>query len=452
MKVTVFGTGYVGLVTGTCLADVGHDVLCIDIDEKKIERLRRGEIPIHEPGLGELVAANVAAGRLSFDTSPAQGARFGDVMMIAVGTPPDEDGSADLSYVLDVARSIGESVDHDAVVVDKSTVPVGTGDQVQAVIDAQLAARGAGLHCPVVSNPEFLKEGAAVEDFQRPDRIIVGTDDREAEATMRELYAPYQRKHDRMIVMTRRSAELTKYAANAMLATRISFMNEVANLAEALGADVEQVREGIGSDPRVGYSFLFPGTGFGGSCFPKDLKALVHAGHQAGHEMRLLQAVTSVNDEQKHRLVDKARAHFGSLKGRRFGVWGLAFKPNTDDMREAPSRAIIEALWSEGAVVQAWDPIAMDECARIYGNRRDLTLTATALDATSGVDALFIATEAKVFRAPNFAHLKDRMNEPVVFDGRNLYDPKRLKQLGFRYFAIGRGEVTSRDGGSTADR
>lgn len=452
MKVTVFGTGYVGLVTGSCLADVGHDVLCIDIDDAKIERLRRGEIPIYEPGLADIVQSNVREGRLTFDTSSEKGVRFGEILMVAVGTPPDEDGSADLSHVLDVARSIGQALDHDAVVVDKSTVPVGTGDRVQETINDAMRARGVNFRCPVVSNPEFLKEGAAVEDFQRPDRIVVGTDDELAESMMRTLYAPYQRKQDRMIFMSRRSAELTKYAANAMLATRISFMNEMANLAERLGADIEEVRRGIGSDPRIGYSFLFPGTGFGGSCFPKDLKALVHTGTEADYPMELLKTVTAINDHQKLRLIEKAKQHFSEqpgqaggsagtgLKGRRFGLWGLAFKPNTDDMREAPARTIMEALWAEGAVVQAWDPIAMDECRRIYGARRDLTLTASAMDAATGVDALFIATEAKVFRAPNFRQLRECMNAPVIFDGRNLYDPEEMRRLKFQYYAIGRGE------------
>ncbi|MEO6271393.1 MAG: UDP-glucose/GDP-mannose dehydrogenase family protein, partial [Lautropia sp.] len=372
MKVTVVGTGYVGLVTGACLADVGHEVLCIDLDQSKIDRLNGGEIPIHEPGLEAVVKRNRDEGRLNFSTSPAEGAHFADVVMIAVGTPPDEDGSADLSHVLAAARSLGQHMSRYTVVVDKSTVPVGTGDKVEAAIRQELEKRGSKVGFAVVSNPEFLKEGAAVEDFQKPDRIVLGTDDAHAEQVMRDLYYPFQRNHERLIVMSRRSAELTKYAANAMLATRISFMNELANLAEALGGDIEEVRRGIGSDTRIGYSFLYAGTGYGGSCFPKDVKAILHSAKTAGLPLRLMDAVEAVNDEQKQVLIRKAKRHFGSLKGKRFALWGLAFKPNTDDMREAPARAILESLWAEGATVQAYDPLAMNECRRIYGNRRDL--------------------------------------------------------------------------------
>jgi UDPglucose 6-dehydrogenase len=438
MKISVIGTGYVGLVTGTCLADSGHEVLCVDIDETKVARLRRGEIPIFEPGLESLVRTSVDAGRLSFTADPVEGARFGTVQMIAVGTPPDEDGSADLQYVLAAARTVAEHMDGDRIVVDKSTVPVGTGDQVEAAIREVLDSRGAGHRVVVVSNPEFLKEGAAVEDFMKPDRIVLGTDDEWAESVMRELYAPFQRNHDRTIVMSRRSAELTKYAANAMLATRISFMNELANLSERLGADIEDVRRGIGSDPRIGYSFLYAGTGYGGSCFPKDVQALLHTAAQAGDPLRLLSAVREVNDRQKSVLVEKLRAELGDLGGRRIGLWGLAFKPNTDDMREAPARVIVEALLDAGARVQAHDPVAMAECQRLYGGRDGLVLTFSPMDAIDGVDALLIATEWKVFRVPNFDEMKRRMSSPLVLDGRNLYDPKTMTERGFRYIGIGR--------------
>lgn len=439
MKVTIIGTGYVGLVTGACLADVGHEVLCVDLDQRKVDRLNQGEIPIHEPGLESVVRRNAAEKRLAFTSSPAEGAVYGDVLMIAVGTPPDEDGSADLSHVLAAARSIGQHLQRYAVIVNKSTVPVGTGDLVEKAVSETLAARGANVEFAVVSNPEFLKEGAAVEDFQKPDRIILGTEDARAEKVMRELYAPFQRNHDRVLVMSRRSAELTKYAANAMLATRISFMNELANLAETLGGDIEQVRRGIGSDSRIGYSFLYAGTGYGGSCFPKDVKAILHSAKTAGQPLRLLDAVEAVNEQQKLVLVRKARSHFGgSLQGKRFALWGLAFKPDTDDMREAPARAILEALWAEGACVQAYDPLAMNECRRIYGNRRDLVLTASPMEAVVGVDALFIATEAKPYRAPNFNDMMASMNSPVIFDGRNLYDPQAVAKVGFTYFGVGR--------------
>lgn len=439
MKISVIGTGYVGLVTGTCLADVGHDVLCIDIDAAKIERLRRGEIPIYEPGLEPLVRANVDAGRLRFSTDPVEGALFGRVQMIAVGTPPDEDGSADLQYVLAAARNIAEHMDGERIIVDKSTVPVGTGDAVEAAVREGLAARGATHRFVVVSNPEFLKEGAAVEDFMKPDRIVLGLDDADAEAVMRELYGPFQRNHDRTIIMSRRSAELTKYAANAMLATRISFMNELANLAERLGADIEDVRRGIGSDPRIGYSFLYAGTGYGGSCFPKDVQALLHTAAQIDHPLNLLEAVRAVNDRQKSVLVDKLRRIRGDLRGLRVGLWGLAFKPETDDMREAPARIIIESLLEAGARIQAHDPVAMPECRRLYGGRDGLVLTYSPMDAIDGVDALLIATEWKAFRAPDFDEMRRRMREPLILDGRNLYAPLAMAKRGFRYHGVGRG-------------
>ncbi len=438
MRVAVFGTGYVGLVTGACLADSGHEVLCVDVDESKIAKIRAGVMPIHEPGLEPIVRANVDAGRLAFSLSAEEGIAFGEVIMIAVGTPPDEDGSADLRHVLAVARSIGRHLDGYRVVVDKSTVPVGTGDRVAAAIEEELRARGVSHPFAVVSNPEFLKEGAAVDDFMKPDRIVLGTDDPRAEATMRDLYAPFQRNHERTVVMSRRSAELTKYAANAMLATRISFMNEIANLAEALQADVEDVRKGIGSDPRIGYSFLYAGVGYGGSCFPKDVKALLRTAEDSGQVLQLLAAVEAVNDAQKTILLRKARERFGSLSGLRIGLWGLAFKPNTDDMREAPARVLMEGLWSEGATVSAYDPVAMDECRRIYGERDGLTLAATPLEAVRGVDALMIVTEWKAFRVPALDELRARMARPVIFDGRNLYDGPSVRARGFEYFGIGR--------------
>ncbi|MBE0594750.1 MAG: UDP-glucose/GDP-mannose dehydrogenase family protein [Gemmatimonadales bacterium] len=438
MKVSVVGTGYVGLVTGSCLADSGHEVLCIDADPVKVGRLREGHIPIYEPGLESIVVSNVEAGRLRFSLSAEEAVEFGEIIVIAVGTPPDEDGSADLRHVLAVARSIGQHIQDYRVVVDKSTVPVGTADRVEAAIREVLAERGIAVPFSVVSNPEFLKEGAAVEDFMRPDRIVLGVEDPPAEERMRELYAPFQRNHDRIVVMSRRSAELTKYAANAMLATRISFMNELANLADRLGADIEDVRRGIGSDPRIGYSFLYAGTGYGGSCFPKDVSALLRTASTEGQELLLLQAVETVNAAQKKLLVEMAREHMGSLAGKRVAVWGLAFKPNTDDMREAPSRVVLEGLWAEGAVVAAYDPAAADECRRIYGERDDLILAASPLEAVRGADALFILTEWKEFRAPAFDEIHRRMNRPLVFDGRNLYDPRAMRRRGFEYRGIGR--------------
>jgi UDPglucose 6-dehydrogenase len=439
MKITVIGTGYVGLVTGTCLAEMGNDVMCLDLDENKIRILREGGIPIHEPGLQDLVHRNVAAGRLQFTTDIAESVAFGELQFIAVGTPPDEDGSADLKYVVSAARNIGQYMTDYKVVIDKSTVPVGTGDKVRAAIAEELAARKLETPFDVVSNPEFLKEGAAVEDFMRPDRVVIGADSERAITVMRELYAPFIRNHDRVIVMDIRSAELTKYAANAMLATRISFMNELANLADDLGADIEQIRVGIGSDPRIGFHFLYPGCGYGGSCFPKDVQALIRTAEESGRRLKVLNAVEEANDAQKHVLLDKIRARFGSdLKGKVFAVWGLAFKPNTDDMREASSRVIIEGLWEMGARVRAYDPVAMDETRRIYGNDDRLSYASSHQDALTGADALVIVTEWKEFRVPNFDVIKSSLKQPVIFDGRNLYVPAQMRKRGIEYFAIGR--------------
>ena len=440
MKITVVGTGYVGLVSGACLADVGNDVLCLDVDPNKIRILEEGGIPIHEPGLLEIVRRNVAAGRLSFTTDIEHAAKYGAIQFIAVGTPPDEDGSADLQYVLAAARNIGRFMDGYRVVVDKSTVPVGTGDKVRAVIAEELARRGAEMGFAVVSNPEFLKEGAAVEDFMRPDRIIVGADDKRAIELMRQLYGPFQRSHEKLLVMDVRSAELTKYAANAMLATRISFMNELANLAETLGADIELVRQGIGSDPRIGWHFLYAGCGYGGSCFPKDVKALVRTGHENGHDLLLLNAVEAANDAQKLRLVDKIVARFGEdLSGMRFALWGLAFKPNTDDMRDAPSRVILAELFRRGATAVAYDPVAMDEARRIFGDEPRLDYVERPMAAVEGADALVIVTEWKEFRSPDFERILRALKHPVIFDGRNMYDPAVMREAGVEYHGIGRG-------------
>jgi UDPglucose 6-dehydrogenase len=440
MKITVFRTGYVGLVQGAVLADVGHDVLCVDVDEGKVARLKDGIIPIYEPGLEEVVRRNHAEGRLDFTTDAARGVGHGRVQFIAVGTPPDEDGSADLKYVLAVAGTIAEHMEAPKVVVTKSTVPVGTADRVRARLAEGLAARGSDLGFDVVSNPEFLKEGAAVADCMRPDRIVVGTDSEEAEDLLREVYAPFNRNHDKIIVMDVRSAELTKYAANAMLATKISFMNEIAGLAERLGADVEMVRQGIGADARIGYHFIYPGAGYGGSCFPKDVKALIHTARGEGFEPTILQAVEDRNDAQKSVIVDKIRRHYdGAIEGRTFALWGLSFKPNTDDMREAASRIVMEALWAAGARVQAYDPEAMEEAQRIYGDRTDLTLCGTKEAALREADALVIMTEWQVFRAPDFDLIRERLRAPVIFDGRNLYDPARMAKKGIVYYAIGRG-------------
>jgi UDPglucose 6-dehydrogenase len=440
MHVTIFGTGYVGLVTGTCLADVGHEVVCVDVDAAKVEGLNRGVVPIYEPGLEPMVRANHDAGRLRFTTDAATAVAHGEVIFIAVGTPPDEDGSADLKYVLAVARTIGEHLGRDAVVVNKSTVPVGTADKVHAAISDTLAARGAAFHVEVVSNPEFLKEGDAVNDCMRPDRIVIGSDSPAAVEKLRRLYAPFIRNHDRVVAMDLRSAELTKYAANAMLATKISFMNEIACIAEQVGADVEMVRQGIGSDPRIGWHFIYPGAGYGGSCFPKDVQALARTAQQHGCEPRLLDAVEAVNEAQKGHLFELIDRHYeGRVAGRTFAVWGLAFKPNTDDMREASSRRVLQQLWDAGASVRAYDPEAMAETRRIFGERDDLVLCDSAQAALDGADALVVVTEWKQFRSPDFDRLRESLADAVVFDGRNLYQPAEVEAAGIAYYGIGRG-------------
>jgi len=439
MKVTIYGSGYVGLVTGTCLAEVGNDVLCVDIDQRKIDMLLNGEIPIYEPGLDKMVAKNIKAGRLNFTTDPAEGVAHGLFQFIAVGTPPDEDGSADLQYVLAVAKSIGEHMSDYRIIVDKSTVPVGTADRVRDTVNNTLVSRDAKAEFDVVSNPEFLKEGAALDDFMKPDRIVIGTDNPRVTELLRELYAPFNRNHDRLVVMDIRSAELTKYAANAMLATKISFMNELSNLADRLGADIENVRLGIGSDPRIGYHFIYPGCGYGGSCFPKDVQALERTANEVGYKAELLSAVEAVNNRQKEQLFNKINSHFdGNLKGKTIALWGLSFKPNTDDMRAAPSRTLMEALWKAGATVQAYDPEAMDEAKRIYGERDDLSLVETPEAALENADALVVVTEWRAFRSPDFSLIKEKLAHPAIFDGRNLYDPERLRADGFSYFCIGR--------------
>ena len=444
MRVCIFGTGYVGLVTGTCLAEVGHDVVCVDVDAAKVEGLNKGIVPIYEPGLTPMVKANHAAGRLRFTTDAAAGITHGDVLFIAVGTPPDEDGSADLQYMREVARTIGRHIERPVVVVDKSTVPVGTADKVRATINAELAARGADIDFEVVSNPEFLKEGAAVEDCMRPDRIVIGTSSASALETLRRLYAPFNRNHERIVAMDVRSAELTKYAANAMLATKISFMNEIANIAEQVGADVEMVRKGIGSDPRIGWHFIYPGAGYGGSCFPKDVQALARTAQQHGVQPRLLEAVEAVNAAQKGHLFELMQRHYDlgedeGLRGRTIAVWGLAFKPNTDDMREASSRRLLQQLWDAGATVRAFDPEAMAETRRIFGERDDLVLCDSAAAALEGADALAVVTEWKQFRSPDFARLKEALADAVLFDGRNLYEPAEVEAAGIAYYGIGRG-------------
>lgn len=440
MKVTVFGTGYVGLVTGACLADVGHDVLCVDIDQAKVDNLSAGIIPIYEPGLDAIVKQAVLNGLLNFTTSMDRAVQHGELQFIAVGTPSGEDGSADLQYVVAVAKTIGQRITDYRVVVNKSTVPIGTAEIVNKAIADELEKRGLNIPFDVVSNPEFLKEGAAVNDFMKPDRIVVGTDSEKAESLLRELYAPFNRSHDRMIFMDVRSAELTKYAANAMLATKISFINEMANLAELLGADIEKVRNGIGADPRIGYHFIYPGCGYGGSCFPKDVKALIKIARNVDYQAGLMEAVDKVNQAQKDKLFQYIDRHFnGDLQGKVFALWGLSFKPNTDDMREAPSRVLMEALWAAGAKVQAYDPVAMEETQHIYGLRDDLKLVGTKEAALEKADALVICTEWKNFRAPNFDQLKSSLRCPVIFDGRNLYEPDRMATLGFEYYAVGRG-------------
>ncbi|MCH2159031.1 MAG: UDP-glucose/GDP-mannose dehydrogenase family protein [Oleiphilaceae bacterium] len=439
MKVSIFGTGYVGLVTGACLADMGHDVICVDVDESKVEKLNNGVIPIYEPGLESIVKNNFAAGNLKFTTKAEEAIAFATLQFIAVGTPPDEDGSADLQYVLAVAETIATHMQDEKIVIDKSTVPVGTGDKVRAKIEGVLAERGVEIDFDVVSNPEFLKEGAAVGDFMKPDRIVIGCSKDSSEAPMRELYAPFNRNHDKILFMDVRSAELTKYAANAMLATKISFMNEMANLAERLDADIESVRLGIGSDPRIGFQFIYPGAGYGGSCFPKDVQALTRIARDAGYDAELVQSVENVNNRQKHRLFEKLSAHFnGELAGKTIAVWGLAFKPETDDMREAPSRCLMEALWNAGAKVVAYDPEAQEECSRIYGERDDLTLVTNKDSALEGADALVICTEWKAFRAMDYEAVVQKLANPVIVDGRNLYDPAIVKNYGITYYSIGR--------------
>ena len=445
MRVTVFGTGYVGLVTGTCLAEVGNQVVCVDIDAGKVDGLNRGVIPIFEPGLDELVHANHDGGRIEFTTAAQSSVEHGDVIFIAVGTPPDEDGSADLQYVLAVARTIGQHLARPAVIVNKSTVPVGTADKVKAAILEQLQARGADISFDVVSNPEFLKEGDAVKDCMRPDRIVIGTDSAGALEQMKRLYAPFNRNHERIVAMDVRSAELTKYAANAMLATKISFMNEMANIAERVGADIEMVRHGIGSDPRIGYSFIYPGAGYGGSCFPKDVQALERTAQQHGYSAQILEAVEAVNERQKSKLFELIERHFsGQLAGKRFAVWGLAFKPNTDDMRAASSRTLLSKLWAAGATVRAYDPEAMDEARRIFGERAELQLVDSPAAALEDADALVVVTEWKAFWSPDFARIKATLSEPVIFDGRNIYDPLEVEAAGLAYYGIGRGRTISR--------
>ena len=442
MRVTIFGSGYVGLVTGACLAEAGNHVVCVDVDAGKIERLNRGEVPIHEPGLDALLKRNAEAGRLEFTTDALKGVEHGLFQIIAVGTPPDEDGSADLRYVLAAARTIATHMNRYAIVITKSTVPVGTADKVRHQLETTLKERGSSLEFDVVSNPEFLKEGAAIQDFMKPDRVVIGTDNPRTQELMRALYEPFTRQHDRLIVMDIRSSELTKYAANAMLATKISFMNELANIAERVGADIERVRVGIGSDPRIGYSFIYPGAGYGGSCFPKDVQALVRSARDAGHQPEILAAVESVNKKQKELLVDKMRRHFGAagLKGRTIALWGLAFKPNTDDMREAPARTIIDLLSKAGATVRAYDPVAGEEAMRIYAGKPEFKLCKNAYEAVDGADALAIITEWQEFRSPDFERLKKLLKAPLIFDGRNLYDPGMVGRFGLTYYAIGRGK------------
>ena len=439
MKVTMIGTGYVGLVTGACFAEVGNDVLCLDVDARKTAILNDGGVPIHEPGLEAMVRRNVAAGRLRFTTDVDASVAHGMLQFIAVGTPPDEDGSADMQYVIQAARNIGRLMQGPKIVVDKSTVPVGTADRVRAAIAEELATRGVDFAFSVASNPEFLKEGAAVEDFIRPDRVVIGASDERAIAVLHAIYAPFMRNHERFLVMDVRSAELTKYAANAMLATRISFMNEVANLADLLGADIEMVRQGIGADPRIGYHFLYPGVGYGGSCFPKDVKALQYTATQFSHPLKLLAAVETVNENQKRVLVDKIVARFGpDLSDRTFALWGLAFKPNTDDMREAPSQVIVEALSTRGAHIVAYDPVAMSEARRVFGDAPFLSYAVTPLAACEGADALVVVTEWQEFRSPDFELLKKNLRTPLIFDGRNLYNPSDVRGAGIEYVGIGR--------------
>ncbi|MDH5190535.1 MAG: UDP-glucose/GDP-mannose dehydrogenase family protein [Gammaproteobacteria bacterium] len=440
MKISIFGSGYVGLVTGACLAEVGNDILCVDIDKNKIDLLNSGGIPIFEPGLDKLVKHNIEQGRLRFTSDIQEGVEHGLFQFIAVGTPPDEDGSADLSHVLAVAKSIGEYMESYRIIVNKSTVPVGTADKVKEAVSVELNSRGKQIEFDVVSNPEFLKEGAAIDDFMKPDRVVIGTDNPRTTELLRELYSPFNRNRDRIVSMDVRSAELTKYAANAILATKISFMNELANMAEKLGADIEQVRLGIGADPRIGYKFIYPGCGYGGSCFPKDVQALERTANEIGYNAELLRAVENVNNKQKERLFDKVSTHFQhDLSGKTFAIWGLAFKPNTDDMRAAPSRTLMEALWKNGAKTNAYDPEAMDEARRIYGKTNSLKLCKSPYEALENSDALIIVTEWSVFRSPDMERIKKNLKQPVIFDGRNLFEPKQISSEGFIYYGIGRG-------------
>ncbi|MDE1887259.1 MAG: UDP-glucose/GDP-mannose dehydrogenase family protein [Gammaproteobacteria bacterium] len=444
MKITVHGSGYVGLVSAACFAGMGNEVLCVDVDHVRVARLKRGEVPIVEPGLDDLLAEGLQSGRLQFTDQPAAGVQFGLLQFVAVGTPPDEDGSADLRHVLQVAQTIGGHMQSEKIVVHKSTVPVGTADQVRAVMAAELHKRGKALPFDVVSNPEFLKEGSAVEDFNHPDRIVVGAESARSIEVMRTLYAPFTRNHERLILMAVRDAEFTKYAANSMLAARISMMNEFADIAERLGVDIEQVRKGIGSDARIGYAFLYPGAGYGGSCFPKDVSALTRTAIKAGHPPLLLQAVEEVNRRQKQMLFGKIQAHFGGkLQGLTLALWGLAFKPNTDDMREAPSRVLMEALWKEGAQVRAYDPAAMAEARRLYAKQPLLSLCQTPMECLDGADALAVVTEWPQFRSPDFEDIKRRLKRPVIFDGRNLYSPQQLRAAGFSHYSVGRPAVTA---------
>ena len=453
MRLTIFGSGYVGLVTGACMAETGNHVVCVDIDEARINKLNAGEVPIYEPGLDDYLQRNRESGRLEFTTDVAKGVNHGLFQFVAVGTPPDENGSADLQHVLAVAKSIGEHMTEYRIIVDKSTVPVGTADKVKATIQQALDKRQESIEFDVVANPEFLKEGAAINDFMKPDRIVVGTDNPRTTELLKALYEPFTRNHDRMISMDVRSAELTKYAANAMLATKISFMNELANIAECVGADIEHVRVGIGSDPRIGYHFIYPGAGYGGSCFPKDVRALAKSAAVDGYNATLMEAVEDVNNRQKHRLFEKLSEHYGGdLKGKTIALWGLSFKPKTDDMREASSRVLMEALWQAGATVRAYDPEAMDETRRLYGNKKALILCETAYGAVRGADALTIVTEWQEFRSPDFDLIKQELAKPVIFDGRNLYDPVLLKSLGISYYGIGRGTSVKTIGYSGPDR
>ena len=441
MNITIFGTGYVGLVTGAALAESGNTVYCVDVDEKKIEGLNNGIVPIFEPGLEDLVEQNTSAGRLKFTTDAQEGVDHGRFIFIAVGTPPNEDGSSDLRYVETVARTIGENLNHPAIVVNKSTVPVGTADRVREIITQELTTRGVDVAFDVVSNPEFLKEGAAIDDFQRPDRIVVGAESAESIEAMRQLYAPFNRNHNRFMAMDIRSAELTKYAANAMLATKITFMNEIANIAERVGANIESVRVGIGSDSRIGYNFIYAGIGYGGSCFPKDVRALVNTAEAHGYDAQLISSIEDVNQRQKKVLLKKITAVYGhDLRGKTFAMWGLAFKPNTDDMRDAPSREIIEGLWQLGARVQAYDPEAMESAEQLYGESEQFQLAGSRDDALVGADALIIATEWRQFRSPDWEILRERLADTTIFDGRNIYDPNRVKREGFAYYGIGLGE------------